>query len=498
MNLTRVKGSKILGIEKLKNKYKELPAQVKVSLWVMICSFASKGIAVITTPIFTRLMSTAEYGQYSVFLSWQGILSIFVALNLSAGVFISGLVRFSEGRAEFVSAMQGLSLTLISIWTVIYLVGQEFWNSLFSLDTVQIFAMLVMMWCTAVFSFWVQTQRVDYKYTKMVVVTMFVTVVNPALGVFAVMHSDNPVTARILATMAVELLAYSWIFFVHMKQGKVFFSKAVWKYALVFNIPLVPHYLAMNILSSADRIMIGNYIGTSEAGIYSLAYSLSQVMTVFNGALMSSIEPWMYKKIKDGTIQGMSRVAYPTFIMVAGMNLLLIAFAPEAIALFAPKEYYDAIWIVPSVAMSVYFSFAYTYFAVFEFYYKKTIIIAIATVVGAVLNILLNHVFLQIFGYYAAGYTTLACYMIFAVAHYVAMTYVCNKYLDGAKPYDLRILLGISAVFMVLGFAFLFSYFSIFARYGLIAVLVMILLVKRGKVKGAFMNIINIRKGRNI
>ena len=79
---------------KLRKKYRSMPVQVKASLWFLICSFLQKGISTVSTPIFTRLLSTAEYGQYNVFNSWLGIITIFVTLNLSAGVYTQGLVKF--------------------------------------------------------------------------------------------------------------------------------------------------------------------------------------------------------------------------------------------------------------------------------------------------------------------------------------------------------------------------------------------------------------------
>lgn len=99
-------------------------------------------------------------------------------------------------------------------------------------------------------------------------------------------------------------------------------------------------------------------------------------------------------------------------IIIALANVILIAFAPEVIAVFAPLEYHDAIWVIPPVAMSVYFMFAYGFFACFEFYYEKTTYISIATSVGAVVNVVLNYIFINIFGYYAARYTILLCYIL--------------------------------------------------------------------------------------
>ena len=72
-------------IKSVLNRYKSFPIQVKASLWFLICSFLQKGISTVTTPIFTRIMNTTEYGQYNVFNSWLSIASIFVSLSLTEG-----------------------------------------------------------------------------------------------------------------------------------------------------------------------------------------------------------------------------------------------------------------------------------------------------------------------------------------------------------------------------------------------------------------------------
>ena len=82
-------------------KYKSLPVQIKASVCFLICSFLQKGISTITTPIFTRLLSAAEYGQYNTFNSWLSILTVFITLYLSAGVYSQGLVKFENERDVF-------------------------------------------------------------------------------------------------------------------------------------------------------------------------------------------------------------------------------------------------------------------------------------------------------------------------------------------------------------------------------------------------------------
>ena len=84
-------------IRKLLGKYNSLSVQIRATIWFFVCSVLQRGISVITTPIFTRLLSTEEYGQFSVFNSWLSIAQIIVTLQLSAGVYREGIHFFLAG-----------------------------------------------------------------------------------------------------------------------------------------------------------------------------------------------------------------------------------------------------------------------------------------------------------------------------------------------------------------------------------------------------------------
>ena len=466
-------------LEQLKERYYVLPIQVRAAFWFMVCSFMQRGISSITTPIFTRLLSTEEYGQYSVFNSWLGIVTVFVSLNLSAGVYMQGLVKYEDRRKEYASSLQGLTMLLVAVWTVVYLAFHNFWNGLFELTTVQMLAMLIMIWMSAAFGFWASSERVVFRYRKLVLITVLVSIAKPLLGIFLLLHAEDKVTARILGLAVVELIGYSGLMVSQIIKGKKLCVPEFWKHALMFNIPLIPHYLSTTVLNSADRIMIEKMVSADTAGIYSLAYSISQLMTLFTTGITQTLEPWRYSKQKAGRQEEIATLAYPTLILVAGLNLALIAFAPEVVRIFAPPEYHEAIWIIPPVAMSVYFMFTYGFFASFEFYFEKTGYVAAATMAGAVLNIILNYIFIGIFGYFAAGYTTLVCYIVYAACHYLGMKKICKDNLGGKKVYSLKKLLAISGIFMAFGFAIQFTYLNTYVRYAAIVIFVTVLLIKR-------------------
>ena len=419
---------------------------------------------------------------------------IFLTLNIFWEVFEQGLVKYRDKMDRFASSMQGLTLTMICCWGLVYVIFHNFWNKLFSLTTLQMVMMFLMIWTTAIFDFWAAEQRVKYQYKKLIVITLVISILSPLVGIFMVKISDDKVTARIVGLALVQFFCYIGLFFLQVKKCRHFYDKFFWKYALCLSIPLIPHYLSQTVLGSADRIMIKGMIGTSEAGIYSLAYSISLVMSIFNQSMNATLGPWIFQKIKDKRIGEISQITYMGFVLVAFVNILLIAFAPEIVHIFAPKEYYEAINLIPPIAMSVYFTFAYDIFCKFEFYFEKTKAIAMVTVIGAAVNMLLNYVFINVCGYRAAAYTTLACYIIYAVCHFGVMHRICKKEFSGNQPFSIRTLLFVTIIFLGIGFLFLISYNQVWMRWIIIMVIVLLVIMKRKKIIENLKTIISVRK----
>lgn len=483
-----------MSIEKIKNKYESLPVQVRASFWFLICSFLQRGISMISTPIFTRLMSTSDYGQFGVFNSWYGIITIIVALGLTGGVHTQGLVKYDEDRKVFSSSLQGLTIFLIVGWLIIYLLFHEFWNAVLKLSTVQIVSMFIIIWTTAVFGFWANEQRVTYSYKALVIITLLSSLLKPAIEIVLVLNSDDKATARVIGWVIADILTFSWMFVSQLRRGKTFYSKRFWTYALGFNLPLVPHYLSQTILNSADRIMIERMVGASESGIYNLAYSISLIMMLFNTALGQTISPWMYQKIKNKKEKDIAPIAYITLILIAAVNLFLILLAPEIVRFFAPTDYYEAIWVIPPVAMSVYFMYAYDLFAKIAFYYEKTKAIMTASILGALLNVILNYIFIKQVGYIAAGYTTLVCFMVYSIAHYIFMRKVCRECCDGVYPYDTKNIVLITIPFLITGFVFMATYSYPMVRYGMVGVAAIAAIIMRKRIYHIIKNIMKLKQ----
>ena len=469
-------------MNKLKKYYSKLSAPVKASIFFTICNILQRGVSLITAPIFTRLLTTEQYGLYSVYNSWYSIISIFATFNLSYGVFIRGITKYDDDRDKFTSAMQGLSTTITVIFFIIYIIAHDYWNQLFELPTMFIVMMFVELLFVPAFAFWSNLQRNEYKYKALVIVTLAMSVANPILGIVAVLLTEHKAEARVITSVLVQVCVGLIFYIIQFYRGKKFYVKKYWKYALTFNIPLIPHYLSMTVLQQADRLMISKLVGNSEAAIYSVAYTVSTIMTLVTQAINNSFTPYTYQMIKTKNYKKIGNAANLLLILVGCGCIFAIAFGPEIIKIMAPIEYYDAIWIIPPVAISVYFMFLYPLFGNIEFYFEETKFTMFASCIGAVLNVVLNAIFIPIFGYYAAGYTTLVCYILFAVAHYFVYKNICNKKISKNKIYDGKFIVILSVILVLAMIVMTFVYEFVLIRYAIILIILVVLFIKRTKI----------------
>lgn len=478
-------------IKKILDKYNSIPATVKASFWFLICGFIQRGISVITIPIFSRLLSTSEYGDFNVYQTWYNIVIIFASLNLASGVYMRGLVKYEDDKDRFTGSLQCLYMLTTAICFGIYLLFQSKWNAFFGLDSSFVYVMFVDILVATAYHFWSTQQRVDYKYRMLVVVTVLNAVLRPALGVLAIyLFPEHRLEARVFSMVIADVLTFGAFFFSVFRKGPRVFTTKYWKYALAFNLPLVPHYLSQIVLNQSDRVMIKSLQGSDAAGIYSLAYSVASLMTILNTSVINTLTPWMYKKMKVKEYKQIGRNSMPILILMAFANFVLVALAPEIVAIMAPKSYYDAIWVIPPVAASTYFIFMYSLFSRFEFYFERTKFMMIASVLGACANIVLNYIFIPKYGYYAAGYTTLFCYILYCVGHYLLMRRINKKLMDDVKVFDTRWILGITLTFILLCAITMVFYKHMLIRFALFGVIGVIFVWKRNK----FIDLLKIMK----
>ena len=105
----------------LTRRFREASPAVKASMAYMVCTFLQKGVSLLTTPIFTRLLTTEQYGYYNVYNSWLAVIKIFSTLMLAGTVYMQAVVKFQHDRDRMTSAVAGLGTRTTLTVTLIYI-----------------------------------------------------------------------------------------------------------------------------------------------------------------------------------------------------------------------------------------------------------------------------------------------------------------------------------------------------------------------------------------
>ena len=461
--------------------YNKLALPAKASLWFMLMSVMQKGIQFLITPVYTRLLTTEEYGYYSIYVTWQSILMIIATLNLSAGVFYNGMMKFENDRKTFISSMQGLAnVCTITVFVIIFAFIKPL-STFIGLDTIIIIGMFISFLLYPSFDYWSQYNRYIFNYRPLILWTVLFALVSSGLSVAFIFIIPEKKYAVILGTIVTQIV-WGGIFYIKtLIEGKGLYKKEYWVFALKFNIPLIPHYLSFIILGQSDRVMIKLFCGTDAVGIYSLSYTVSLMLSIVVNAITSTFAPWTYQKLKKKDANSVKKCTNMVLIMLAAMVILCVLIAPELIKILGTEEYLQAMWIIPPVMLSCFFTMVYSLFANIEFYYEKSIYVMTASVIAAIANIILNAIFIPIYGYIAAGYTTLVCYILLALIHYLFMKKIVRNWTEG-KIYDVKFITLLSVAISVISILLTFTYKFIAIRYIIITFLLIVAIIFRKKI----------------
>lgn len=349
-------------IKRLIDKYNCLNQEIRAAIWFIACNCIQKGLNVVVIPIFTYLMTVEQYGVYSVYHSWVNVVSVVVTLNLFSGGFNNAMIKYENQKEKYTSSIQTLMTLMGIVWLLAYMIFSKFFNSFLSLSVEMVFCMFIEIILNASFSLWAAKERFEYRYKTLIFTTVLYALLFVIIPAFAVLLADSPdMTAdiRIRYSVVAIAISYGWIYIYNALKGKIFFSKTYWKFALKFNVPLLPHYLSMIILGQMDRIMISNMVGSCEAAIYSVAYTIAICLQVITTALNQAFAPWLYRKLRSKNYSGVSSIISFQLLIMLLFSTMLTLVAPEIIMILSTDKYYEAAMIIAPVAGSTFFIFVF-------------------------------------------------------------------------------------------------------------------------------------------
>ncbi len=377
-------------------------------------------------PIYTRLLSPADYAVLGVMSPVFSLLSITMALGMPAALlrfyfdykddpamlrrYVGTVTVFGIGCGLIGSILLTLLGPAIFGWLLPNTPFNPYvlitiWNAGISVVSVLV---LQLFRARQQAKFFVTFSLVDFTLTTALIVVLVVGLRLGALG---------SLWGQLLAAVAMAVPAL-WVL---ARAGRLGFSWRLLRPSLAFGLPLLPFLLGTWALNVSDRIVLDGLVSREALGLYTLGYQFGVLLNIIAMALNNAWQPFFYQNAAEGgndTLIG----AFITY-QVALMTLLALAvalLAPEVIRIMATPAYWAASAIVPWIAAGYVARYLY-FFPVNSLLFKKrTGWIAALTMLAAGLNIGLNLLLVPRFGILAAAVNTLLAFVVLFALVYVA------------------------------------------------------------------------------
>jgi O-antigen/teichoic acid export membrane protein len=189
---------------------------------------------------------------------------------------------------------------------------------------------------------------------------------------------------------------------------------------LLFSAPLIAYELTSVVLDSGDRILISHYLGLTQVGLYSAAYSIATyaeeaLMTPVNMALLPAYMKVWVENGAEATSKFLSQ-ALDLFLMACGMIALLVyVTSDDLISILASKKFAAAHSLLPILVCGLLVYALHIFFNAPLLIYKRSIVLTCVTAISCVVNLAINVVLLPRIGIMGAAVATLISYAIFVV-----------------------------------------------------------------------------------
>ncbi|MFY9357013.1 MAG: oligosaccharide flippase family protein [Defluviitoga tunisiensis] len=390
------------------NQYKSL---IKNSVLFAIGSIGSKAIQFFMLPLYTRMLTTSDYGQLDVLQTTISLLIPLITFQAVEAVF-----RYSVDMRENKSAssvlMNGILLCL--------------------------FGMLISLLLFPVFT------RIEpfSSYLLFFYLILFFSMMNGILRQFV--RGLGTIKAFVASDLAyaASFVTFNIIFLVYLKMGlkgyflsmllahlintfillvfgNVFkylnfksFDKSFMKTMLIYSIPLIPNGLMWWVMSVSDRYILTYYMGFDATGIYSVSYKFPSLITLVNGIFFMA---WQLSAMQEYGKEGYEDfyknifgVLSSLLFLVTGLILLILK---PLMSVFVADAFYESWKYVPMLLLGTVFQAFSSFFGTNYTASKKTKGAFTTTVVGAAVNVGLDFLLIPFWGIQAAAFSTLLGYV---------------------------------------------------------------------------------------
>lgn len=390
-------------------KYKDL---TKNTLLFTLSNFGSKIITFLLVPLYTFVLSTDEYGMVDLVNTIVSLMVPILTINIQDAVLRYALDKETDARAVI---SLGINITIFSsalVAIVVFLISKF---TYVEVSNTYLIFMFFLYFCTSLNNSLNMYLKAIEKVTILAIGGIIGTLAMCVGNILLLLVFEMGINGYLLATIGGQIIP-SIIFFFGGKVYKDYqfvVNKEIVVKMLKYSAPLIASSIAWWVNNASDRYFITFYAGIAANGIYAIAYKIPTILTtiqsVFYNAWSISAIKEFDKEDRDGFL-GNIYALYSILVTLCCLVLLLCNI-PIAKILYS-KEFFQAWQYVPFLLIGT----VYNGIALFEgsifAAIKKTSVVSKTTLLGAVVNIILNYFLIKYYGIQGAAVATAVGYAV--------------------------------------------------------------------------------------
>jgi len=369
--------------------------------------------SLVSVYVLSRNLSVEEYGQYYLFITISYFLSSII--SLSAYRLIPFAKAQTETRKEYESFLAN-AIFITSLNALIALLLLVSIESLIEIPKTYIPLIVAFSLFISLGNFLRSSLDYDNRITLSCIISIVESVMNLILPITFIYIFNNhkllslliAVTLSSLIVLSVYLISIRLALHIDLKYIKLLLKKGS---------PILPHILSGQLLIYSDRWMIAKFYNETDVALYSAPYNLANIVNAVTVALSRYYIPLITENItKDRFHDSCSQIArFSTDMML--ITLAITLSGPGIYCTLLPMTYWPGIGVLPPLILSMYVVFIYSIFFNIEVTFGRTTFSMWSTSIAALLNIILNIIYLPTHGYQFAAWITLLSYIVLLVLH---------------------------------------------------------------------------------
>lgn len=381
---------------------------------ITIGNFGAKMVSFLLLPLYTSILTTEEYGTYDFIVAVSAFLAPIATMSMQEAMFRFIIDSGNKGEEFKKIITNALSIVLMGILTLgVVLFGGEVLLNLKNCQYIWIYIS-----AGALYSFSNNILRGLGRIKEYAIVSSTKNIMQLILNVLVVAVFRWGMTGLLFSMCVSEVIAFLVVAIevnIWKEINFKYISSSTIKPMLKYSLPLIPNALCAQIINMSDRLVISGFMGTSANGIYSVSYKFpNMIETVYHYfyTAWSESASRVFTRGKEKAEEYYQSLHSTISDMMFSVIILMIAGMPIMFRIFVRGDYvkgYDYIWIL---LLAMYFDCLAKFYSGLFTALKKTDIMAVSTLIAAIINLVVNISLIKFVGLYAAAVSTLLADMV--------------------------------------------------------------------------------------